>query len=82
MIHQNDSNMINSVIISPEKDNKYGKLYTDRDFNQVNFSPIKEIQNKSRNQQNLKECQSVATLSIHQLQKARIPGSNHKPQFR
>ena len=73
----NDSHMINSAIISPEKDFIYGQKYTDRDFKRVNYSPVKEVKNKSRNQNNLKECQSAATLSIHQLQKARIPESKN-----
>ena len=67
--------MITSTLLSPDKDYKYGQqAFTERDFSQVNCSPIRDKPERSRNSKpNLKESQSTATLSIHQLQKARIP---------
>ncbi len=69
LINYGDSNAMNSIMLSSEKDPQ--QIYTDRDFSKVNFSPINP-KSKSRNH-HIKESQSAATLSIHQLQKARIP---------
>ncbi|CAI2384797.1 unnamed protein product [Moneuplotes crassus] len=81
LINHNDSHGMNSVMLSPEKDYNQPQAYTDRDFSQVNFSPINDDPHRSRNC-NIKESQSAATLSIHQLQKSRIPETKNYDNYR
>lgn len=75
VINQNDSNIANATLISPLKDYKTEQVYTEREYSQMHYSPLRERHEKSRNGR-INESQSTQSISINQLQKARIP-ENH-----
>jgi hypothetical protein len=72
IVSHNDSNNVNATLISPTKEYNTEQLYTERDYSQVHYSPLREGHEKSRNGR-IEENQSTQSISINQLQKARIP---------
>jgi hypothetical protein len=68
----NDSNTVNATLVSPTKEYNTEQLYAERDYSQIHYSPLREGNEKSRNGR-IEENQSTHSVSINQLQKARIP---------